>query len=115
VLAYLARYTHRVAITNQRLARIEGDEVTFTWKDYADDHRQRKMTLTGEEFLRRFLLHVLPDRFVRIRYYGLFANRHREQALARRGRLVCDGRPRVLRSSSAGGDDRDSSGGTQNS
>jgi len=56
--------------------------VTFTWKDYADSGRQREMTLPGEEFLRRFLLHVLPDRFVRIRYYGLLANRHREKALA---------------------------------
>jgi hypothetical protein len=82
VLAYLARYTHRVAITNSRLVRIEGEAVTFTWKDYADHERQREMTLTGEEFLRRFLLHVLPDRFVRIRYYGLLANRHREKALA---------------------------------
>ena len=92
VLAYLARYTHRVAITNKRLVRIEGDEVTFTWKDYADDHRQREMTLTGEEFLRRFLLHVLPDRFVRIRYYSLFANRQREKALAL-CREVLPGRP----------------------
>jgi dihydrofolate reductase len=56
--------------------------VTFTWKDYARGQRVREMTLSGEEFLRRFLLHVLPDRFVRIRYYGLLANRHREQALA---------------------------------
>lgn len=83
VLAYLARYTHRVAISNPRLVRLEGEEVTFTWKDYAQDQRIREMTLSGEEFLRRFLLHVLPERFVRIRYYGLLANRHREQALAR--------------------------------
>jgi hypothetical protein len=55
--------------------------VTFTWKHYADHHRMREMTLSGEEFLRRFLLHVLPDRFVRIRYYGLLANRNREKAL----------------------------------
>jgi putative transposase len=82
VLAYLARYTHRVAISNARLVRLDEETVTFTWKDYADHERLREMTLTGEEFLRRFLLHVLPDRFVRIRYYGLFANRHREQALA---------------------------------
>jgi hypothetical protein len=81
VLAYLARYTHRIAITNSRRVRLAGEEVTFTWKDYADDDRLREMTLSGEEFLRRFLLHVLPDRFVRIRYYGLLANRHREQAL----------------------------------
>ncbi len=82
VLAYLARYTHRVAISNQRLIRLDGEGVTFTWKDYARGQRLQQMTLPGEEFLRRFLLHVLPDRFVRIRYYGLLANRHREQALA---------------------------------
>jgi hypothetical protein len=82
VLAYLARYTHRVALTNQRLVRITAEEVTFTWKDYADAETQRQMTLSGEEFLRRFLLHVLPERFVRIRYFGLFANRHREQKVA---------------------------------
>ncbi len=81
VLAYLARYTHRVAISNSRLVRLEGEEVTFTWKDYADHGRMREMTLSGEEFLRRFLLHVLPDRFVRTRYYGLLANRNREKAL----------------------------------
>jgi hypothetical protein len=57
-------------------------EVTFTWKDYARGQRLQEMTLSGEEFLRRFLLHVLPDRFVRIRYYGLLGNRHREQSLA---------------------------------
>jgi hypothetical protein len=82
VLAYLARYTHRVALTNQRLVRITDKEVTFTWKDYADAETPRQMTLSGEEFLRRFLLHVLPDRFVRIRYFGLFANRHRERMVA---------------------------------
>ena len=82
VLAYLARYTHRIAITNSRLVRLEGEEVTFTWKDYARGQRLQEMTLSGEEFLRRFLLHVLPERFVRIRYYGLLANRHREKALA---------------------------------
>jgi len=82
VLAYLARYTHRVALTHQRLVKITDEEVTFTWKDYADAETPRQMTLAGEEFLRRFLLHVLPDGFVRIRYYGLFANRHREQKLA---------------------------------
>ena len=70
----------------------DSDTVTFTWKDYADHNRHREMTLTGEEFLHRFLLHVLPDRFVRIRYYGLLANRHREQALAV-CREVLPGRP----------------------
>lgn len=82
VLSYLARYTHRVALTNSRLVRLDDETVTFTWKDYADQERVREMTLAGEEFLRRFLLHILPDRFVRIRYYGLLANRHRERALA---------------------------------
>lgn len=81
VLAYLARYTHRVAITNQRLLRLEGDHVVFTWKDYAHGGEQREMSLPAEEFIRRFLLHVLPDRFVRIRYYGLLANCHRQETL----------------------------------
>jgi hypothetical protein len=79
LLSYLARYTHRVALTNQRLVGMDDEHVTFTWKDYANDYQLRQMTLTGEEFLRRFSLHILPDRFVRIRYYGLFANRHREK------------------------------------
>jgi Putative transposase len=83
VLAYLGRYTHRVALSNSRLVRIDDAGVTFTWKDYADQDRIREMTLSGEEFLRRFLLHVLPERFVRIRYFGLLANRHRQEALAR--------------------------------
>jgi hypothetical protein len=61
VLAYLACYTHRVTTSNSRLVRLEGEEVTFTWKDYADHDRMREMTLSGEEFLRRFLLHVLPE------------------------------------------------------
>jgi hypothetical protein len=82
VLAYLARYTHRVAISKPALGPPGGEEVTLTWKDYARGQRLQEMTLSGEEFLRRFLLHVLPDRFVRIRDYGLLANRHREQALA---------------------------------
>jgi hypothetical protein len=82
VLAYLARYTHRVAISNSRLVRLEGEEVTFTWRNYARGDRLQEMILSGAEFLRRFLLHVLPDRFVRVRYYGLLANRHREKALA---------------------------------
>jgi hypothetical protein len=79
--AHAPGHTHRVAISNSRLVCLEGEEVTFTWKDYADHDQMREMTLSGEEFLRRFLLHVLPDRFVRIRYYGLLANRNRERAL----------------------------------
>ena len=83
VLAYLARYTHRVALSNSRLVQLEGDQVTFTYKDYAQGARVREMTLLADEFIRRFLLHVLPERFVRIRHYGLFANRHRASQLER--------------------------------
>lgn len=81
VLKYLARYTHRVAISNHRLLAIDDGKVTFRWKDYALDKRHRKMTLDATEFIRRFLLHVFPKGFVRIRYYGLFANRHRKANL----------------------------------
>lgn len=82
VLAYLARYTHRIAISNPRLVRLEDGQVTFTYKDYTQGGRRREMTLAAEEFIRRFLLHVLPAGFVRIRYYGLLANRHRTVNLA---------------------------------
>jgi hypothetical protein len=75
VLKYLARYTHRVAISNSRLIGLEGDQVAFLWKDYAHGGKQKTMKLPAVEFIRRFLLHVLPARFVRIRHYGLLANR----------------------------------------
>jgi hypothetical protein len=75
VLKYLARYTHRVAISNSRLVAMEGDDVTFRWKDYAHGGKPKVMTLKAIEFIRRFLLHVLPAGFVRIRHYGLLANR----------------------------------------
>jgi hypothetical protein len=81
VLKYLARYTHRVAISNARLLSLEGGQVTFRYKDYADDQRGKRMTLTAEEFLRRFLQHVLPSGFVKIRHDGLLANRYREANL----------------------------------
>jgi hypothetical protein len=83
VLHYLVRYTHRVAISNHRLIGMEDGEVTFRWKDYAHGGKKRKMTLTAEEFIRRFLLYVLPKRLVRIRYYGWMANRCRQQRAAR--------------------------------
>jgi hypothetical protein len=83
VLAYVARYTHRVAISNDRLLNIEDGKVRFRWKDYRNGARQKTMTLAVNEFIRRFLLHVLPEGFQRIRYYGFLANRHREQKLAR--------------------------------
>jgi hypothetical protein len=82
VLKYLARYTHRVAISNSRLIDIEGGKVRFHWKDYADGGLQKVMTLDSEEFIRRFLLHVLPKGFVRIRHYGFLANRHRKEKVA---------------------------------
>ena len=73
---YLGRYSHRVAIANSRLLALEDDQVFFRWKDYADDQRTKVMRLTADEFIRRFLLHVLPKRFVRIRHYGLLAGRN---------------------------------------
>jgi hypothetical protein len=81
VLQYLARYTHRVAISNHRLLSAAGDHVTFRWKDYAHHSKSRTMTLTPEEFLRRFLQHVLPKGLPRIRYFGFLANRRRQESL----------------------------------
>ena len=81
VLDYVGRYTHRVAISNNRLLNIEEDSVTFRWKDYRDESAQKTMTLTGDEFIRRFLLHVLPPGLQRIRYYGLLGNRYRQEKL----------------------------------
>ena len=82
-LKYLARYTHRVAISDQRLLSSDDGTVRFSYKDYAHSSQQREMTLDALEFLRRFLLHVLPKGLVRIRYYGFLANRHRREQLAR--------------------------------
>ena len=81
VLHYLARYTHRVAISNHRILDLTDTQVTFRWKDYAHRNQPRSMTLTQEEFLRRFLEHVLPKGFPRIRYFGFLANRRRGQFL----------------------------------
>jgi len=81
VLDYLGRYTHRVAISNDRLVRLEDGKVTFRWKDYRQENKQKLMTLKAEEFNRRFLLHVLPRGFVRIRHFGFLANCHREDKL----------------------------------
>jgi hypothetical protein len=77
VLHYLARYTHRVAISNHRLVAVTDDTVSFRWKDYRHGSQMRTLRLDVDEFLRRFLLHVLPKRFVRIRYFGLLAPRCR--------------------------------------
>jgi len=82
VLKYLARYTHRVAISNRRLLSLQDGKVTFQWKDYASGNKTKTMTLDAVEFIRRFLLHILPAGFVRIRQYGFLANRTRRVKLA---------------------------------
>jgi hypothetical protein len=90
VLAYLSRYTHRIAIANSRLVSFDGERVTFKWKDYRAklDARYKLMTLDADEFVRRFLIHVLPDGFHRIRHYGLFANANRADNIARVRQLL---------------------------
>ena len=88
VLAYLSLYTHRVAISNRRLVWADAQSVAFTYKDYADGSKQKTMTLGLDEFVRRFCLHVLPERFVKIRHYGLLGNRQRQERLARARKLL---------------------------
>src|SRR5262249_1432813 len=88
VLKYLARYVHRVAISNGRLVRLTAEGVTFRYKDYRHRGRDKEMTLPIEEFARRFLQHVLPRGFVRIRHWGLLANRGRQEKLAECCRLL---------------------------
>jgi hypothetical protein len=82
VLKYLGRYTHRIAISNNRILKIQDGNVSFRWRDYADGDKQKTMTLNADEFIRRFLLHVLPHRYVRIRHFGLLANRSRKDNIA---------------------------------
>jgi Putative transposase/Transposase zinc-binding domain len=81
VVDYVGRYTHRVAISNHRIMGIENGQVNFNWRDYRDNNQQKIMTLPAEEFIRRFLLHVLPGGFHRTRYYGFMGNRHRKEKL----------------------------------
>lgn len=88
VLEYLSRYTHRVAISNQRILAFEDNKVTFKWRDYADSNRVKRMTLDAPEFLRRFLMHVLPPRFVKIRYFGFLANRRRAEKMELARKLI---------------------------
>jgi hypothetical protein len=83
VVRYLGRYTHRGPISNRRLLSLEGDQVRFAWKDYRDASQWKEMELSAEEFIRRYLLHVLPSGFVRIRYYGIYAAARRTKDLAR--------------------------------
>lgn len=103
VLQYLARYTHRVAISNHRLLSVDDNGVRFRWKDYAHHNKRRTMTLSNEEFLRRFLQHILPRGFPRIRYFGWLANRKRGRLLpVCRERLACQ--PPALPAVVDGGD-----------
>jgi hypothetical protein len=88
VLAYLGRYTHRVALSNDRLVSVDGGTVRLRWRDYADHDRRKVLARTTDEFLRRFLLHVLPTGFMRIRHFGLLANRHRQASVARCRQLL---------------------------
>ena len=82
VLQYLGRYTHRIAISNNRILKLQDGEVSFRWRDYSDGNKQKTLTVTAGEFIRRFLLHVLPHRYVRIRHFGLLSNRNRKDDIA---------------------------------
>jgi hypothetical protein len=88
VLDYLGRYTHRVALSNDRILQVENEKVTLSYRDRKDGERKKIMTLEAQEFIRRFLLHVLPDGFMRIRHFGFLANRSKKQALARCRKLL---------------------------
>jgi hypothetical protein len=88
VLDYVGRYTHRVAIPNNRLLDIENDQVRFQWKDYRHGDQSKTMTLSADEFIRRFLMHVLPDGFQRIRYCGFLGNRYRRAKLEQCRRVL---------------------------
>ena len=81
VFEYLARYTHRIAISNHRIIKVEDDKVYFHWRDYSDGNKKKVMALDAHEFIRRFLLHVLPHGYVKIRHFGLFCNRNRRSLL----------------------------------
>ncbi|MCP4287763.1 MAG: hypothetical protein GY792_25550 [Gammaproteobacteria bacterium] len=86
MVEYLARYTHRTAISDSRIGEISGGEVEVSYKDYRDNDRWKSMHLLGEELIRRFLLHILPKGLMRIRHYGFLANRCRKEKLAK----ICD-------------------------
>ena len=81
VIQYLGRYTHRVAISNERIVAVTEDTVTFKWRDYKDNNKMKEMTISIEEFIRRFLLHILPPKFMKIRYYGILGNRNKKKKL----------------------------------
>ncbi len=81
VIQYLGRYTHRVAISNERIIGIEGEEVKFKWRDYKDNNKMKEMKISIEEFIRRFMMHILPPNFMKIRYYGILGNRNKKKKL----------------------------------
>jgi hypothetical protein len=95
LIDYLGRYTHRIAIGNHRILKMEDGQVFFSWRDYADGNKKKIMKLEASEFIRRFLLHVLPEKFVKVRYYGLLANRKSDTMLSRCRRLLaCSSKPK---------------------
>lgn len=81
VIQYLGKYTHRVAISNERIVGIEGEEVKFKWRDYKDNNEMKEMKISIEEFIRRFMMHILPPNFMKIRYYGILGNRNKKKKL----------------------------------
>jgi hypothetical protein len=93
VFDYIARYTHRVAISNNRILKMEDDTVSFSWKDYSDDNQQKIMTVDTAEFMRRFLLHVLPDGFVKIRFFGFMANKVKSKKLEQIFKILGEEKP----------------------
>ena len=102
VFKYLGKYTHRIAISNRRIESVNDDNVTFMAKDYKDDAKYKPMTLSGENFLSRFLMHVLPKGFVRIRYYGILSCRSKKDKLALcRNLLGCEKYLSLLRGKTA--------------
>jgi hypothetical protein len=101
VLGYLARYTHKIAISNNRIEKLENGVVTFRYRDYRDKNKTKHMPLDAQEFIRRFLSHVLPARFVKMRYYGYMANRNRKRNIERcREQIAARGRPVAASSTS---------------
>jgi hypothetical protein len=107
VVDYVGRYTHRVAISNNRLVDSEDEQVKFHWRDYRDHNQQKIMTLSADEFIRRFLLHVLPAGFHRIRYYGFLGNRYRKEKLEHCRQLLGMAPPNESSSQSQEDDYRD--------
>ena len=81
IIKYLGNYSHRIAISNERIQKIEEDKILFSWKDYKDGSKRKTMVLPAEEFIRRFLLHTLPQGFCKIRYYGILSSRNRKTVL----------------------------------